>query len=1760
MKKYNIHILLNLLFLAIGFSLFGQTFCPSIPENFGHSGGDTTILILDISCRPLSAFSNVPGWLTVTRPSGNIKIVCQANTGASRNASITYQTSSGMQFLWVNQNAYPAVPLMPSITQNCGSIVLTRGNPPTNITWYWQSSSGGTSTVNSSPSITRTSGSVYYLRARNSGGEWGTARTVNYSINSIPSIPSTPSVSNNCGNSVLTRSNPPNGVTWYWQSSSGGTSISNSSSSITLTSGSVYYLRARSSSGCWGSARTVNYSIKPIPPIPSVPTITNNCDSTVLTRSNPSSGTTWYWQSSSGGTSTSNSELSVIRTSGSVYYLRGRSSAGCWGSSRTINYSINQSSIYYADTDGDGYGDPSNTTNACSQPSGHVINSSDYDDGTVFITNILPQMYYSDRDGDGIGDGASTVYTSFRLLGYASTTGDPCPDDSGTITGCPDQTTTLSNENYVHTISYQDPNGTTAIERVTYYDGLGRPIQQVGIRASGTSNETATANTAAGWAMDWTIGDGSTGFFNQNGNTSENQRVLAPGPFGQQEVVWRCGNDPGSNSDGGWNTEYFTVDRTKTYRYMVWVNRFHSNDGTTYHGTQNVDNLGGGDNGNPYFWSGDLPQLGEWYLLIGIVHPYDHGSVDIGLSGVYDINGNKVIDGTEYKWGSGTTTSRFRSYLYYSTDVNVRQYFTQPMLEVVDGSEVPLSALFNNGQPSDLVFHVDYDEYGRMNREWLPYVPVMGASGNFRTGNIEMATKQYYSSVYQSDFPVMATNDVNAYFEKEFEPSPLNRVLKQAAPGEDWKMGSGHEIEFENKVNYSSTDAVRRFEVVFTGENPETPVLNELSGVYDTGELYKTVTKDENHDGTTSKLHTTESYTDKLGHVVLKRTYGEVGSPSAVEAHDTHYVYDDYGNLTYVLPPKVDTSNGVSATELNELCYQYKYDHRNRLVEKKIPGKGWEHIVYNKLDQPVMVQDAVQRTDNEWSYTKYDAFGRVAYTGIADLVATRSQAQANVDGAAAQFEERDGPVYTTNTYPSIYAVPNVLHTMNYYDAYDFDLQGYTIPTTVLGQTVSQNVRGLPTGGGVLVLDGNGDKWVSWARAYDEKGRVITEGTLNDYLQTFTQVETKLDFVGRPEQVVTTHSKGANPPIVTTDDYAYDHMGRLTQQTRTIGAHTETIVENTYGELGQLVGKKVGGNLQTVDYEYNVRGWLKRINDHTSMGNDLFAFDINYNTADHGGTPLYNGNISETEWKTANVDNGLKWYRYGYDALNRLGHAVSNNGRYDVGSPTEPIAYDKNGNITFLKRKGHVVENPDNAITGDFGSMDRMYYYYPAQSNKVRKVSDFANDDQGFREIPGSTGDDFSYDLNGNMTSDANKGITSITYNHLNLPVQVNFGSNNIQYVYAANGIKLKKTVNDGGSSISTEYNGNFIYKTVGGNNELQFIGHSEGYITPNGGNGWQYVYNYKDHLGNVRLSYADADGNGSIDPANEVIEESNYYPFGLEHKGYNNVINGTENNYMTYVGKEKNESLGLNLLEMDWRQYDPSIGRFIGIDAMAESFESFTPYHYANNSPIMYNDPTGLFTNVVNEDDPSQTFFIDDGFDFEFFVTADEFATITEAGAIPKELRSKFFKAFLAEVGKEMKVQREDNIVSDLLHFFFYDDIGDGIVNSAEGKYGAAAISIFLGKLKKGKKGYNLVKKLMKKRKRLPTPDLDPGEFKKKGDKWIHKDTGAIFSKSKTSHGNPGNTGDQWKAWPKGTTDFGNTSKKAGTRVTIDGDGNVIGN
>lgn len=116
----------------------------------------------------------------------------------------------------------------------------------------------------------------------------------------------------------------------------------------------------------------------------------------------------------------------------------------------------------------------------------------------------------------------------------------------------------------------------------------------------------------------------------------------------------------------------------------------------------------------------------------------------------------------------------------------------------------------------------------------------------------------------------------------------------------------------------------------------------------------------------------------------------------------------------------------------------------------------------------------------------------------------------------------------------------------------------------------------------------------------------------------------------------------------------------------------------------------------------------------------------------------------------------------------------------------------------------------------------------------------------------------------------------------------------------------------------------------------------------------------------VRLSYADCDGNGTINPATEILEENNYYPFGLQHQGYNDIANSCRNEEAEaykFLNKEYEDSFALNVTETDFRHYDSALGRFNVIDPLSELAYDFTPYRYGFNNPILFNDPTGLFEN-----------------------------------------------------------------------------------------------------------------------------------------------------------------------------------------------------
>ena len=373
-------------------------------------------------------------------------------------------------------------------------------------------------------------------------------------------------------------------------------------------------------------------------------------------------------------------------------------------------------------------------------------------------------------------------------------------------------------------------------------------------------------------------------------------------------------------------------------------------------------------------------------------------------------------------------------------------------------------------------------------------------------------------------------------------------------------------------------------------------------------------------------------------------------------------------------------------------------------------------------------------------------------------------------------------------------------------------------------------------------------WVNSVTYYDEKLQPVQTRTNNDKDEQEV-LTTYYDFTSKVVKSVQYYDKG-DYALTFTEQFKYDHADRLMEVTHQIGAaNPVTITANEYNELGQLKEKNlhVAGSsaLQSLDYQYNIRGWLSKLNEadlasdgSTEYGSrDHFGMQLLYDNA--GSYAQYNGNIGQMAWKTTLDDVDLQ-YGYTYDNLNRILSAnYGENGTFTSNKfDVTGFSYDANGNIKSLTRRG-VNENDANTI------IDQLSYTYAG--NQLIKVED-GYGDTGFKDGV-DLSEEYFYDDNGNMIEDKNKGIDSITYNHLNLPIAVYMDTVTVLYTYDAAGVKLKKTTITPSDTTVTRYQGSMVFE----NGVLQFMQHAEGRVMPDGGN-WEYQYHLKDHLGNVRLT------------------------------------------------------------------------------------------------------------------------------------------------------------------------------------------------------------------------------------------------------------------------------------------------------------------
>ncbi len=180
-------------------------------------------------------------------------------------------------------------------------------------------------------------------------------------------------------------------------------------------------------------------------------------------------------------------------------------------------------------------------------------------------------------------------------------------------------------------------------------------------------------------------------------------------------------------------------------------------------------------------------------------------------------------------------------------------------------------------------------------------------------------------------------------------------------------------------------------------------------------------------------------------------------------------------------------------------------------------------------------------------------------------------------------------------------------------------------------------------------------------------------------------------------------------------------------------------------------------------------------------------------------------------------------------------------------------------------------------------------------------------------------------------------------------------------MYSASGVKLQKKVDLydlGGAYVSstiTNYSNGAEYD---GSNNLVRLQHTEGAIVKNSSGVFQYEYVLRDHLGNTRVTFGNANNDGVL-TVNDIKQINHYYPFGLNMDGPGFGAGGA--NKYQFGGKELNSDFGLNWNHHDWRFLDVASGRFVTVDPLSDIEPSQTPYRYAFNNPLTFSDPDGLF-------------------------------------------------------------------------------------------------------------------------------------------------------------------------------------------------------
>ncbi len=893
-----------------------------------------------------------------------------------------------------------------------------------------------------------------------------------------------------------------------------------------------------------------------------------------------------------------------------------------------------------------------------------------------------------------------------------------------------------------------------------------------------------------------------------------------------------------------------------------------------------------------------------------------------------------------------------------------------------------------------------YDTLGRITKQLKPgnfypnnpYLPPNGASAPYSSMTFSYVDSLWTSKVTSTGYLYNAGANVQTM--TQFRPDSLANE-NYAYTGTSWELKSKEKVNYLGRKWYSRDgDGVSAFyyydafltprQTRFTDSSSSAPATQQVTDFnggqtyfkrvkltdengnygYSYYDLYGNILKSEKYLGT--KVLTTRFTYNGLGRLdsvitpegkATKYIYDVRGNDSVhitPDAGMTRYLYDKFHNLRLIK----DANHAGTAINYGTVVSQGGSQNSSGSFPMYMPGKvslsitfgggapsGTISITRNNVticsatntgSGTITSSIILPKGTYGWTFTMTSP-GQAYYSYSATCGNANQLVYDKFDGLHRLVETGE---YTAND------------TVHFTQAYADDASFPTSNTLVTKQYLYDTLSGDPNASNQRNLKGRisatyayrfGQICNQTSYSYDELGRVEWEVQTN--LGSYPKkLYYRYDLQGNVSK------KGycdLHTNYNTYTFYDYDQEGRLLRvwtDTDSLGTTKVKDAEYSYFPSNRVQQVKLGATpAQTVDYTYNNRGWLRKINDPDAMGTDKFAMTLGYETQDKAGSSLpftaqKNGNISWVAYRLAGVTlpYGSTDYvcrAFGYDSTNRLTKApfgyCSGSNWYGAGTRYgEFYSYSDDGNFITLGRHDS---------TG--ARTDSLLYLYTG-TNRLDSVYNSAG-----------ASSKYTYDSNGNVVSDSRSNIAFTIYDINNLPVAIYTTTGTSQvYAYDVNGSRVRKYASNGTDTYylndptgKTElvqqgvYNSVYTYNISGADNI--------GQVMRNGVRLWRYYY-LKDHLGSVRMI---VNTSGSIDSYNDL------YPYGMLMPG--RTLTTSADARFKFTGKERDVETNYDYFGA--RYYDARVGRWLAADRFAAKYPDLSPYAYAANNPNAFIDQNG---------------------------------------------------------------------------------------------------------------------------------------------------------------------------------------------------------